>query len=69
MAVLPFRNLFLVVPSEMLNQVVVPRKAIVPYAVAPGLRAVDEFLFMCRIVVSDHIRFAGELAGGSAVQV
>src|SRR5436305_619249 len=59
LAVRPFRNRVLVVPSEMLSQVVGPRKAIPPYAGAPGLRAVDEFFFMCRPVVSDYIRFAG----------
>jgi hypothetical protein len=51
------------------NPVVGPREAIQPFSFAVALRAVDELLFMCRFVVSDHICFAGELFGGSAMLV
>jgi len=51
------------------NLVVNPCEAIRPFSVAVAHRAVDESLFMRRFVVSDHIRFAGELFGGSAMLV
>jgi hypothetical protein len=52
----------------MFNLVVSPREAIRPFSVAVALRAVDVSLFMCRLAVSDHIRF-GELFGRLAMRV
>jgi hypothetical protein len=53
----------------MFNLVVQPREAVRPFSAAVASRAVDVLLFMCRLVVSDHIRFAGELFEGSAMRV
>jgi hypothetical protein len=53
----------------MCNLMVDPREAVRPFSGAVALRAVDELLVMCRLVVSDHIHFAGELSAGSAVPV
>jgi hypothetical protein len=53
----------------MLNHVVRPRETIRPFSATVALRAVDELLFMCRLVVSGHIRFAGEPFDGSAIWV
>jgi hypothetical protein len=53
----------------MLDLVVDPREAMLPFAVAVAPRAVDVLLVMRRLVVSVHIRFAGELSRGSTVRV
>jgi hypothetical protein len=53
----------------MLIQVVESREAIVPFAIALVLRAVDKTLVMRRLVVSAHIRFAREVFDGLAALV
>jgi hypothetical protein len=53
----------------MLNLVVDPCEAMLTFAVAVAPRAVDVLLVMRRLVVSCHIRFAGELSRGSTARV
>jgi hypothetical protein len=69
MASWPFWDFFSVVPSLMFDLVVDPREAMLPFAAALGIWAVDELLVMRRLVVSVHICFAGELSRGSTVRV